>query len=74
MPNTKLRKNLLCEIKDILAKYRSHKDKINMKDRWSGQMTREDKLMEAIDLIMERNNKQKDRNDIESELKVNLSN
>lgn len=55
MPCTKLRKSLLDEIKEIFSKYCNHKDTINLKEKWTSIKTREDKLVETIEMIFEKN-------------------
>ncbi|CDW86052.1 histone h2a deubiquitinase mysm1 [Stylonychia lemnae] len=73
LPNKKMRKALINEIKDILMKYKAHQDKINLKEKWCAGYTREEKLVEAIEIILEKNLKQKDKNDVQHELSTNLS-
>lgn len=66
LPCTKLRKSFFeVEIKNLIGYYRGHKDLINLKVRWGGgtanstastqAKTREDKLLEAVQLILQRN-------------------
>ena len=64
MPSRKLRRALILEIKELFIKYKSHKDRINLREKWSSGQTREDKLIDVIDMILEKNMKQKDKNDI----------
>jgi hypothetical protein len=66
LPCTKLRKSFFeVELKNLIASYRGHKDLINLKIRWGNGTansnnltqvkTREDKLLEAVQLILQRN-------------------
>ena len=65
LPCTKLRKSFFeVEIKNLIGYYRGHRDLINLKVRWGGSTnaaaltqakTREDKLLEAVQLILQRN-------------------
>jgi hypothetical protein len=68
LPCTKLRKSFFeVEIKNLIGYYRGHRDLINLKVRWGGTAgstnaaaltqakTREDKLLEAVQLILQRN-------------------
>lgn len=64
MPTRKLRKALVQEIKEILCKYKTHKDRINLREKWCAGSTREDKLVDVIETILEKNQKQKDKIDI----------
>jgi hypothetical protein len=52
LPSKKLRKGLIEDVKELLIKYRKHQDKIDLTEKWNGTLTREGKLMEAIDLIL----------------------
>jgi len=52
MPSRKLRKGLIPELKDLLLKYRNHQDSIDLHEKWSGVLTREEKLAEALDMIL----------------------
>jgi hypothetical protein len=61
LPSKKLRKGLVEDIRDLLAKYRKHQDKIDLTEKWNGTLTREGKLMEALDLILQRNYRGRER-------------
>lgn len=73
LPAKKLRKGLVQELKDILLKYQNHQDRINLREKWGGSWTREDKLGEAIDMMLQRNYRSKDRHDIFQSLQEQLS-
>lgn len=73
IPSKKLKKGLMQEIKEILVKYANHQDLINLKEMWAGQTTREEKLMETINIILEKNMRVKDTNAFNEELRLNLS-
>jgi hypothetical protein len=55
MPTKKLRKALVYEVKEIFVKYKLHKDRINLREKWCYGQTREDKLVGAIEGILEKN-------------------
>eukprot|EP00347_Sterkiella_histriomuscorum_P005805 403355203 len=73
MPSRKIRRALVLEIKELFIQYKSHKDRINLREKWSPGQTREDKLVDVIYMILEKNMKQKDKNDIQNDLASNLS-
>jgi SPX domain protein involved in polyphosphate accumulation len=64
MPSTKLRKSLINEIKDQFIKYKDHKDRIDMKEKWNSTGTREKKLIKALEMILDKNLTQKDKFDL----------
>lgn len=57
MPTKRLRKALIIEIKEIFLKYKTHNDRINLKEKWYAGQTREDKLIDVIEIILEKNMK-----------------
>ena len=63
VPTKKLRKGLIDDIREILMKYQKHEDKINLREKWSGQLTREGKLVEAIEMLLQKSFKGKERNE-----------
>jgi hypothetical protein len=56
LPCSKLRKSFFeVELKNLIGYYRGHKDLINLKLKWTTatqNKTREDKLLEAVQLIL----------------------
>jgi hypothetical protein len=73
LPTKKLRKGLIHELKDLYKKYQTHQDRINLKERWSGTHSREEKLQDAIDLLLQRNIRGRERHEAYSHLKEILN-
>ena len=48
VPSTKLRKAMITELKDLFTKYKINIDKINLKEKWTSNMSREAKLIKSL--------------------------
>jgi hypothetical protein len=57
LPCSKLKKSFFeVELKNLLMKYKTHRDLIDLRVKWSSNtVTREDKMIELLKLILERN-------------------
>lgn len=73
MPTKRLRRAVLVDLKEIFQKYKTHKDKINMRDKWYAGQTREDKLITVIEGIVQKNLRTRDRIDFHQDISTNLS-